>query len=106
MLEPSASIASLAFVTVPQEAKQEAVLDDRTRRLLDFERDSWKLTVRKERAIRERLGLSTARYHQLLNRAIDRPEALSYDPMLVLRLRRLRDARRRRRVAGRLGLQV
>ena len=84
----------------------ELQLDERTRLLLDFERDSWRLTVRKERAIRERLGLSAAKYHQLLNRAIDRPEALSYDPMLVLRLRRLREARRRRRVAGRLGIQV
>ena len=106
MLEPSATIASLAFVTATQEANREPALDERTRLLLDFERDCWKLTVRKERAIRESLGLSTARYHQLLNRAIDRPEALSYDPMLVLRLRRRREARRRRRVAGRLGIQV
>ena len=42
----------------------------------------------KERAIRERFGFSAARYQQLLNRAIDRPEALAYDPMLVRRLRR------------------
>ena len=46
----------------------------------------------KERAIRERFGFSAARYHQLLNRAIDRPEAIAYDPMLVRRLRRIRDA--------------
>jgi hypothetical protein len=42
----------------------------------------------------------------LLNRAIDRPAALSYDPMLVRRLRRIRDARRRKRVAGRLGVPL
>jgi hypothetical protein len=92
----------------PAQANRPGVsaLDERTRLVLDFERESWKLAVRKERAIRERFGFSTARYHQLLNRAIDRPEALAYDPMLVLRLRRLRDVRRRRRAAGKLGIQV
>lgn len=81
-------------------------LDPRTRAILDFERESWKVSPPKERAIRERFGFSAARYHQLLNRAIDQPEALAYDPMLVRRLRRIREARRRRRVAGRLGVRV
>lgn len=83
-----------------------AGLDPRARAILDFERESWKLPPPKERAIRERFGFSAARYHQLLNRTIDLPEALSYDPMLVRRLRRIRDARRRRRVAGRLGVNL
>ena len=56
-------------------------------------------TIPKERAIRERFGFSAARYHQLLNRVLEQPEALAYDPMLVRRLHRVRDARRRRRVA-------
>ena len=81
-------------------------LDPRTRAILDFERECWKLPPPKERAIRERFGFSAARYHQLLNRAIDRPDVLAYDPMLVRRLRRIREARRRRRVAGRLGVQL
>jgi hypothetical protein len=80
-------------------------LSDRDRQILDFERESWKLGVPKERAIRERFGFSAARYHQLLNRIIDRPEALTHDPMLVRRLRRLREVRRRRRVATRLGVR-
>jgi hypothetical protein len=79
-------------------------LDERTRRVLDFERSWWQQGGTKERQIRERLDLSPTRYHQLLLRAIDLPEALAYDPMLVRRLRRLRDARRRIRVARRLGL--
>jgi len=79
-------------------------LDERTRRILDFERSWWQLGGTKEQRIRERLELSPTRYHQLLMRAIDLPEALAYDPMLVRRLRRLRDARRRTRVARRLGL--
>ncbi|MEA2520979.1 MAG: hypothetical protein QOI81_625 [Actinomycetota bacterium] len=82
-----------------------APLDPITRDLLDFERESWKLTVTKERAIRERFGYSPTRYHQLLNRAIDQRAALAYDPMLVRRLRRIRASRRRRRIAGQLGVQ-
>jgi hypothetical protein len=81
-------------------------LDERSRDLLDFERESWKLEVPKERAIRERFGFSAARYHQLLGRALEMPQALEYDPMLVRRLHRVRDARRRRRVAGRLGVRL
>lgn len=83
-----------------------AALDPRDRELLDFEREAWKLNMSKERAIRERFGFSATRYHQLLNRVIDRPAALAYDPMLVRRLRRIRDARRRKRVAGRLGIPL
>jgi hypothetical protein len=83
-----------------------AGLSDRERLLLEFERESWKLTMPKERAIRERFGFSPARYHQLLNRVVERPEAIAYDPMLVRRLRRVREARRRRRVAGQLGVRL
>jgi hypothetical protein len=81
-------------------------LDDRARAILDFEREAWKLDIAKERAIRERFGFSAARYHQLLHRVLETPAALAYDPMLVRRLRRIRDERRRRRTAGRLGVRV
>jgi Protein of unknown function (DUF3263) len=72
-------------------------LDERSRAILDFEPDWWRRPEAKERATRARLGLSPARYYQLLNRLIDEPSALTYDPMLVKRLRRLRVARRRQR---------
>jgi hypothetical protein len=101
------SSASLALVTIrhlPREPGH-AELSERERQILDFERESWKLAIPKERAIRERFGFSAARYHQLMNRIIDRPEALAHDPMLVRRLRRLREVRRRRRVAARLGVR-
>ncbi len=81
-------------------------LDERAREILDLERTWWQEPVSKERVIRARLGISPARYHQLLNRTIDLPEALGYDPMLVRRLRRVREDRRRRRVATQLGLPV
>jgi hypothetical protein len=79
-------------------------LDERTRAILDFERSWWLEGGTKQRRIRERFGFSATRYQQLLMRAIDLPEALRYDPMLVRRLRRLRESRRRMRLARRLGL--
>lgn len=81
-------------------------LDQRSREVLDFEREAWKLTVKKERAIRERFGFSPSRYHQVLHRIIDRPESLAYDPMLVRRLRRVREVRRRARTASGLGVRL
>jgi hypothetical protein len=57
----------------------------------------------KQRAVRESFGLSSARYHQVLDRALGHPEALAYDPALVGRLRRLRATRRRKRFAEAVG---
>jgi hypothetical protein len=74
----------------------------RWRELLDFER-GWQGGRGKDAAVRRRFGVSGARYYQALNRLIDRPEALRYDPVLVRRLGRLRDVRRGRRFARRLG---
>jgi hypothetical protein len=83
---------------------EQAALDERARAILDFERAWWQGDGPKEREIRARFRLSPARYYQLLNRLIDSPEALRYDPMLVRRLRRLRTARRRQRFARDYGL--
>ena len=104
MLEPNGAGATLPIVGRRGEDGTE--LDARSRAVLDFEREAWKLTTTKERAIRERFGFSPARYHQLLHRIIDRPEALAFDPMLVRRLRRVRAARRRARTAAGLGVRV
>ncbi len=83
-----------------------AGLSDRDRAVLDFERQWWKHAGAKEEAIRELFELSATRYYQLLNALIDRPDALTHDPMLVKRLRRLRASRQRARSARRLGFQV
>lgn len=53
----------------------------------------------KEEVIRAQLGMSAARYYQLLARLIETDVALEYDPMLVRRLRRLRDVRAGRRAS-------
>ena len=75
-------------------------LSDNDRAILEVERSWWRHRLPKARLVRERLGLSPTRYHQRLNALIDRPDALVYDPMLVGRLRRLREARRRLRFAA------
>lgn len=70
-------------------------ISERDARILEFERRPWSHPGAKEEAIRVELGLGPARYYQLLNAVIESPAAFAHDPMLVRRLRRLRDARRR-----------
>jgi hypothetical protein len=76
-------------------------LSPRDQAILDFERSWWTEPGPKEGAIRERFDLSPTRYYQILNDLLDAPEALGYDPLVVRRLRRLRDRRRRARFEGR-----
>ncbi|MDQ8704731.1 DUF3263 domain-containing protein [Streptomyces sp. LHD-70] len=75
----------------------EAQLSERDRAVLALERQGWASPGVKERAIRERLGISPARYYQLLNALLDDPRALAHDPVTINRLRRVREARRARR---------
>ena len=72
-------------------------LTEGERAMLDFERSWWTEPGPKDVAINERLEMSTTRYHELLNELIDRPEAEDHDPLVVRRLRRMRDRRRRSR---------
>ncbi len=74
------------------------------REILVFERQWWKYAGAKEQAVKELFGISATRYYQQLNALIDRPEALAADPMLVKRLRRMRQSRQRARTARRLGV--
>jgi hypothetical protein len=76
-------------------------LSDRDRAMLDFERIWWSEPGPKESGIRARFGLSPARYYRLLAQLLDSSEADAYDPLVVRRLRRLRDRRRRARFEGR-----
>lgn len=76
-------------------------LTERDRAILDFERSWWSEVGPKELAIRERFELSTTRYYEILAEILDSPDALEHDPLVVRRLRRLRDRRRRERTEGR-----
>ena len=69
-------------------------LTDEQLAILDIEGKHWRNVGSKEQAIRTRLGISATRYYQLLGHLVDDPAALERNPVLVNRLRRLRDARR------------
>ena len=78
----------------------QSTLTDQESRILEFERCWWRFGGAKEDAIREQFDLSATRYYQTLNRLIDQPAALEADPILVRRLRRLRETRQQARSAG------
>ena len=84
-------------------------LTDHEQAVLDFERSWWTEDGVKEVLIEERLEMTSSRYYQVLNELLDRPDALDHDPMVVRRLRRLRDRKRRARLdaaaAGRLEVE-
>ncbi|GAA2140304.1 hypothetical protein GCM10009760_23380 [Kitasatospora kazusensis] len=74
-----------------------AELTERDRAVLALEARQWRTAGAKERAVREELNLSATRYYQLLNGLLDRQEALAHAPVLINRLRRLREGNRLRR---------
>ena len=75
-------------------------LTERERALLDFEGSWWTLDEAKDTLIRAKFACSLDEYYLELNRLLEVPEALSYDPLVVRRLVRLRDRRRRARLEG------
>ncbi len=77
-------------------------LTRRDRDILDFERSWWTATSPKDVQIRERFELSATRYHQLLGELLEDGQAMAYDPLVVRRLRRQRDRRRRARLEPRV----
>ena len=75
-------------------------LTQRDRAILDFERSWWAEPGVKETTIQQRFELSGSRYYQILAELLEEPEAMQYDPLLIRRLRRMRDTRRRIRFEG------
>ena len=76
-------------------------LNAHERALIDFERTWWQLGTRKDVGIRTRFDMSASTYYRALHTLIDRPEALAYDALTVLRLRKRREQVRRDRIEGR-----
>lgn len=101
----ASSVQAMTTATATEQRvdEQQPGLTELEREILDLERSWWKFPAVKETTVRERWDMSPTRYYQLLNALIDRPEALAYDPMLVRRLQRLRDARRAQRSHRRVG---
>jgi Protein of unknown function (DUF3263) len=65
--------------------------------LIEFERTWWADDQPKDSAIAEQFSLTTAEYYEQLHALIDSDAALEHDPLVVRRLRRMRDRRRRQR---------
>ena len=80
-------------MSAAEESLVPSALSDLETKILDFEANWWRFAGAKESAIKELFDLSAPRYYQLLNDLIDRDDALMTAPMLVKRLRRLREAR-------------
>ncbi len=75
-------------------------------KMLDFERQWWRYAGAKESAIKELFDLTPPAYYQMLNNLIDREEAVIAEPILVKRLRRLRESRTAARSSTRLGFNL
>jgi hypothetical protein len=88
--EPDKSASTSTSPTAP-------LLGARERAVLDFERRPWKRAGAKDEAIRTEFGISPTSYFQILNALLDDPAALAYNPTLVGRLRRRREARQQAR---------
>lgn len=68
-------------------------MTDEDRALLDFADKHWRYAGNQADAIMAQFGISVTRYWQRVNRLLDTEEALAYNPVLVNRLRRLRERR-------------
>lgn len=60
---------------------------------LEFERGWWQYGATRDLAIRHAMGMNSVRYHLLLTRMLDQEHVWRADPVLVDRLRKLRDER-------------
>ena len=75
-------------------------------KMLEFERSWWRHAGVKESSIKELFNLTPPAYYQLLNNLIDREAAVMAEPILVKRLRRLRDTRTQSRSSSKLGFTL
>jgi hypothetical protein len=75
-------------------------------KMLEFERSWWRHAGVKESSIKELFNLTPPAYYQLLNNLIDREAAVLAEPILVKRLRRLRDSRTVARSSNKLGFTL
>ncbi|HAN07500.1 MAG TPA: hypothetical protein DCP89_03285 [Acidimicrobiaceae bacterium] len=80
-------------------------LTEREKDILDFEQSWWSLSVPREQAVRDRFQLTETEYDELLEVLIATEAALEAEPLLVRRLRRMKDRRRQEHVARRTAAQ-
>lgn len=70
---------------------EQSGLSERDRAVLDIAGRTWTGPGPRDRAIRERLGMSPTAFFQHLNALLDDPRALSHDPVTVNRWRAARE---------------
>ena len=75
-------------------------LTERDKAILDFEGSWWTFEAPKELLIAERFASTPDEYAEELEELAERPDALAYDPLVIRRLARQRDRRRRNRRSG------
>ena len=68
-------------------------LSPRDQAILEFERSWWSVPGSKDEAIGRIFTLTPDEYSEILDRLIDDDDALQRDPLVVRRLRRMRDRR-------------
>ena len=78
-------------------------LSERQQAIIEFEAKWWSRDEPRDTTIRARFACSEEEYYQELNGLLDHPGALSFDPLVVRRLRRQRERRRRARLDGQAG---
>ena len=75
-------------------------LSERDKAIIGFESSWFTLDEPRHVAIRARFACSVEEYNLEVNRVIDHPAALEFDPLTVRRLRRHRERRRREMIEG------
>jgi hypothetical protein len=75
-------------------------LSERDMAIIEFEAGWFLLDEDRHDAIRARFGCSVEEYNLELNRVIDHPASMCADPLVVRRLRRTRERRRRQLIDG------
>jgi hypothetical protein len=78
----------------------ERELSERDLAMIEFESGWFTLDEERHLAIRARFSCSVEEYNLELNRVIDHPAAMLADPLVVRRLRRQRERRRRALIDG------
>ena len=92
--------ASDTSSTKPDPDTELGELRERELAMIRFEAEWFTLNVDRHDAIRPRFACSVEDYNLQLNRVIDHPAALLADPLVVRRLRRHRERRRRALIDG------
>ena len=75
-------------------------LTSRQRAMIEFEATWWTFDDGRDTLLRARFQCSPDEYYHELNELLDVPAALAFDPLVVRRLRRQRERRRRARIDG------